>query len=566
MIKYRVSYHHPHRHLIDFEMKIDCESRDEILLQLPSWRPGRYELGNFAKNIREFNVLGEDNKPLKYHKKSKDLWSIQTENQKIVVVNYQFYADVLNGGSTYLDEEQLYINPVNCFFYLPDALEEEYEIQFDVPDDYVIATGLPHIKGRRYKASDHQELFDCPLICSGNIEKLTYEVDGVVYNIWIQGETLIHRKKMIADHKAFTETQVKAFGDIPCTEYHFLYQFPSYRVRHGVEHHNSTVIAMGPGSALHLENQYNELIGISCHELYHTWNIKSIRPKEMMPYDFSKENYSNLGYVAEGVTTYFGDQFLWRSDVFTQEQFFEIVQTSIDRYYQNEGRKNLSVAESSFDTWLDGYVKGIPWRKVSIYNEGMLIALICDLRIIRNTDGKKSLDDVMKIMYDRFGKKEIGYSELDYLNCMEEVGQVSFQDVFNELFHGTEDYGRFLKEELSYFGIKLNLIDNPNPAAGKFGFFTDDKNSVVLVAENSPADQSGLWFGDKIIAIDGIQMTQPVSHYFKEETKNSFELLVSRQGKAMNLTLKRGDKTYFSKSKLEILDLDKSPMIKAWKR
>ncbi|MGB0425116.1 MAG: hypothetical protein ACPGED_12365, partial [Flavobacteriales bacterium] len=359
---------------------------------------------------------------------------------------YNFYAGILNAGSSWLDEEQLYLNPVNCMLYSPEQEDELFEISFDLPDDYEIACGLEKKSKHVLLARGAQELMDCPLIASNKLEHWEYSSHGVPFHIWFMGKHHLEKQKVLADFQAFTDSQIEAFGSLPVNEYHFLFQFPKVKTYHGVEHVNSTVIALGPGETIHEDKNYENLLGISSHELYHTWNIKNIRPLEMYPYDFTKENYSYLGYVAEGVTTYFGDEFLHRSGVFTDQQWLTTMEGNLNKHYYNFGRFNKSVAQSSFETWLDGYEVGIPHRKVSIYTEGCLIAFICDERIKRLTKGKRGLDDVMKLLYQNHGLKNIGYSEEDYLLALEEVGETSFRDVYQQLIHGKEDYTPFLAE------------------------------------------------------------------------------------------------------------------------
>ena len=120
----------------------------------------------------------------------------------------------------------------------------------------------------------------------------------------------------MADHVAFTRAQLSYFGSFPVPSYHFLYLFPDRDVRHGVEHEDSTVIALGPAERVRSKEGYMEIIGIASHELYHAWNVKRIRPAEWMPYDFANACPSELGYIAEGVTTYMGDLFLFEARSF----------------------------------------------------------------------------------------------------------------------------------------------------------------------------------------------------------------------------------------------------------
>lgn len=561
MIECKISIENPHRHFIQFEMIFPKDLGNEVRLQLPAWRPGRYELGNFARNIRDFKVMNLQDGIMSFEKGSKDLWIVKNPRNESFKISYSYYSNVLNAGSTYLDDSQLYINPVNCMFYL-NSNEIAYRLSFEIPEDYEIATGMKKESDHVLIAKNYQMLFDCPLIASSSLTHTSYQYKEVVYHLWIQGETEIDLKKFAQDHLDFTQLQVNSFGDIPCEEYHFLYQFPPYAVRHGVEHENSTVISMGPASEMHKIENYKELMGISCHELYHTWNVKSIRPKEMMPYDFSRENYSHLGYVAEGVTTYFGDHYLWRSGFFDDSEFLKILESSIDRHVLNPGRFNLSVAESSFETWLDGYVRGIPWRKVSIYNEGMLVAIMCDLMIIRNTNGSNNLDDVMLDMYHNFGKHGIGYTRRDYQNSLESIGGVSFEEIFQKYYYGVEDYIPRLKEELSYAGIELMWSQQKRMYSRLFGFVMDDQFQIVLIEPNSPSDVSGLWIGDKILSVNDKKIDKDVDQNMQDEIRVKLE----SKGVVKEVLLKTNGQEYFQKC---VLTQDKSgqnSFFKAWKR
>jgi predicted metalloprotease with PDZ domain len=251
-----------------------------------------------------------------------------------------------------------------------------------------------------------------------------------------------------------------------------------------------------------------------------------------MPYDFSQENYSELGYVAEGVTTYYGDFLLWRSESFSDKEWYNVLEETINTHVANPGRFNMSVAESSFDTWLDGYVQGIPWRKVSIYNEGCLVALICDLTIIHATQGKLSLDDVMLKMYEDFGKQKKGYTSADYRNLLEEVSGQSFQSIFDSLVFGTKDYIPFLKEALNVVGLELVEDTLDEYAASCLGLVVDEglnKATIRSVAEGSPADHAKLWVGDEILAVNRIALNR------------NFDQLMIAAGSSAELTvLSRG--------------------------
>lgn len=508
-VRYTLSYQQPSRKYIDFEATFPVSS-EVMEFCLPAWRPGRYELGNFAKNIQKWAAFDTNGNALPFEKTNKDTWKVSDIKTHTVVICYNYYAAELNAGSTWIDEEQMYVNPVNCFLYLKEQPDLGYEIYLDVPKEYQIACGLPLKDAYTIVAKDVQQVMDSPFIASATLWHRTYEYAQVTYHIWIQGRHDLDEKRLLDEFKAFTISQVSRFGSIPCTDYHFIFQFPDQAARHGVEHDNSTVIAIGPAERLQTQAGYEELLGISCHELYHTWNIKSIRPKEMMPYDFSKENYSRLGYVAEGVTTYYGDLYLKRSGVFSTEQYLATLEDQLKRHLHNAGRFNLSVADSSFDTWLDGYTLGIPHRKVSIYTEGCLCAFLTDVEIMHLTNGQKSLDDAMVLMNERFGKKGIGYTEADYRACVAETAGKDLKWIFEDLIYGTADYQPHLERALKLLGFELQFTNTKG--------FTQQTGASVLakgtefklhtIWPDSPAEMAGLSMGDELVAFNGIQADQ----------------------------------------------------------
>lgn len=572
MVFYSVSIENPHRHFIRFEGKFSTHGSNTIQLQLPAWRPGRYELGNFSKNIRAWKATDAAGNALHYTKLNKDLWEVSCAETDTVVIAYEYYGNELNAGSSFLDESMLYLNPVNCFFYDNKHMDSPYEVRFQLPNDYEIACGM-HAPAKHVRyAKNFDQLADCPLIASKSMKHLTYEASGILHHIWIQGQVNLNEERLLREFEAFSEAQIKLFGGMPCSEYHFLFHFPPFFVRHGVEHCNSTVIAMGPASEYSYESAFHDLLGISCHELFHTWNIKSIRPKEMMPYDFTQENYTRLGYVAEGVTTYYGDMLLWHTGAFADEEWFEVLSEAIQTYADNPGRFNLSVAESSWDTWLDGYGPGIPWRKVSIYNEGMLCALMCDLHILSNRTGQASLDDVMRMMYEQFGKAGKGYSEEDYRLLVEEVANESLHTIFDNHLHGTSDYMPSLEHYLLLAGLEIKKVPATKTTERMFGFGTDEaggKAVVALVQPESPADKAQLWTGDEIVTINGVAPYKNFQHLMAEGATKPLELAIMRKGQMMTKTIHASAQPVMWKYSLQQVaqpSAKQEALLKAWKK
>jgi len=537
MTHYKISSNQSNTHFIAIQITIITKNETEYF-QLPSWRPGRYELGNFAKNVVNFKILDETNQPIAYKKTSKDRWQISTKKNSTITISYDYYANELNAGSTYVSHEQLYVNPVNCLGYFIGNESTPFTLELAIPTDYLIATSLRKENQTLY-ATSFDELADSPFICSNSIQHNTYTVNSTTFHLWFQGESKIDWDKIIADFTLFTSKQIEKFGDFPTDEYHFLFQIVPYRAYHGVEHSGSTVILLGPSHSL-FDEVYSDLLGVSSHELYHTWNVKAIRPIELFPYDFTKENYSELGYLCEGVTTYMGDLFLFKSKVFSEEEYFNELNQQLQKHFDNPGRFNYSVAASSFDTWLDGYVPGVPNRKVSIYTEGCLIALICDLMIIHHSNNRYKLDDVMKELYHEFAKKGKGVSINDYQLTLEKFTGKSLNELFEKYVFGTHDYLPLLNKALSFIGLEIKITPNSKNYISNYGFKCVQNGEHFVVKSiypNSPAEHSNLEIEDEIIAINNYDTSGELEKWFAFYKTKDIHLLVKRKGKYHHLLL-----------------------------
>ena len=514
MLKYFFKIPNPHNHFIDVSIQLGVENLSAVSFQLPSWRPGRYELGDFAKKIKDFNAFNENSNELSFNKLTKDKWQIDTSESMFVTVNYKYYANELNAGSTFLDDSQLYVNPINCCMYTDFGIDQRCEISLELPENYSVVSSLQQLNGtNRFAAENFHELVDSPFICGNSIKRYSYTSNKTTFHLCFQGEVKPDENKLITDFKKFTDFQIELFGAFPSDEYYFLFQITPYNSYHGVEHQKSTVILLGPSYDI-FNKKYDSLLGIASHELYHTWNVKTIRPVDMLPYDYAEENYTHMGYVTEGVTTYMGDRILFESGVFTLKNYFRELENLLTRHFHNDGRKHYSVAESSFDTWLDGYISGIPGRKVSIYVEGALVALICDARIRECTNDTSSLHTVLKQMYSG-NKKLSGYDRNSYQALLEKVAGQSFNDIFDQLIYGKNDFSPYLEKAFQFWGWKYKKIPS-NKALERYGIKASWSNGsycISSVLEESSAYKSGLVNDDKIHSVNGFKLNGDINQW-----------------------------------------------------
>ena len=460
-MNYKILSQSPSSHFIDVEMHIQHIITSTIELQLPAWRPGRYELQNFAKNIQNFNIYSIDNQAISFKKITKDRWLVETNEHSEIIVKYNYYANTINAGSSYIDENALYVNPVNLCMYVLGRIDEPCFIEVSKRKNEKIACALPYQKASKdtilLEAADFYELADSPFIISKSLQVESYQVGNSNFHVWFEGNFTPDWSRVLPDFQKFTESQIAIFGEFPQPNYHFITWVLPVAYYHGVEHRHSTMMILGPDFQ-DFDELYIDLLGLASHELFHAWNICRIRPAELLPYDFTKENYFETCFVAEGVTTYYGDLMLHRSGVFTDAQYQKELEICYRRHFEQADKAAQSLLESSFDLWLDGYSAGIPDRKVSVYHKGAIAAQILDITIRQASNNHRSLDNVMQFLWQRFGKPFIGYTFNDYKCICEEVAGINLDTYFAECIAGKTSLLATLNDKISF--LEMQILQN----------------------------------------------------------------------------------------------------------
>ncbi len=489
-------------HLLKVVLTVSDITSDTLNVRLSAWRPGRYELANYAKNIVHFEAEDVRKNTLNWKKTARNTWEIDSKSFSEIKITYTYYCQQLDAGACWIDDNLFYINPVNCLMYAENPNSGPCAISLNIDSNWNIAWNLEQKQGV-YIAESWEKLADSPLLVAPKLTHLKYSVHQTNFHIWCWNAVNLDAEKIIQDFSAFTEHQLKLFGDFPFKAFHFLCLFPDYKHYHGVEHLESTVIVLGPTEEVST-TLYTEFLGVSSHELFHTWNVKTIRPIEMQPYNYQKENYSELGFVYEGFTTYYGDLMLFRSQTLDTDQYFDEVNTYLLRHSLTEGASNYAVSQSSFDTWVDGYVMGTPNRKSSIYIEGALNAFILDLEIRKSTQNNCSLDTLMQILYQDFGKKEIGYNRKDLEKILVDITQKEWSNHFDCLIYSPTRLENQLNDSLAYIGCTLETHDTVSSIERFLGvkFNPLKKGEVLTFSPNSPAAKNGISNGCVILKID----------------------------------------------------------------
>ena len=436
--------------------------------------------------------------------------------------------------------------------YNPERITELCILSINIPENYKTGTSLEGTGSNTWQARNYYTLADSPLLASPDLKHLTYDAEGVPFHILIYGDIQSDPERLISDFKRFSAYQIREMGDFPESAYHFLLITMPYKLYHGVEHGASTVICLGPSAEVGT-SLYDELLGISSHELFHAWNILKIRPVELMPYRFNEVPVFNTGFVAEGFTTYFGDLMLVRSGVKDEQWFFNELAKLFKRHYENFGRQYTSVADSSIDLWVDGYQVSAPHRKSSIYVEGAIVALILDLSIRSASGQEKSLIDLMLILYNDFAKFQKGYTAEQIQSIAEQLLGRPAEDIFNNYVYGLTDTRDEIDKLLLHYGLQISEKQNENILERCFGMRLSESNGqwkIVKTCPGSPAE-AAVRPDDVIIEINGAAMNADLLTALEE---NECKLAILRKGSKKEILLTPNERTYFPNYVIEVHD------------
>ncbi len=540
-MQYNITFGNPLTHLIYIELKWDVSDKDNETFYLPTWRPGRYEAANYSKNVTRFHANSETGNNLPWEKLTANQWKVDTTTAKEVIVSYHYYAHTMDAGNSWYADDLIYINFINCMMYTMSSLQVSCTVDIDLPGEYMFASALKK-NNSHFVAKDFYSLADSPMIASKDLDQVKYTIDSIDFNIWIYGSHDLETNKIRSDFEQFSRAQITCFGEFPEKEYHFMILALPYKFYHGVEHAASTVICLGPGKELSTPANYTSLLGVSSHELFHAWNIIKIRPKEMQPYDFDKPVTFNTGYVAEGFTTYYGDLFLSRSKVFDTQAYFNELNTIFNRHFWNYGRLNESVLTSSLNLWVDGYTASAPNKKSSIYVEGAMIALCLDLKIREATNSKKSLDDVMRLLWVNHGKTNNGYTHKDVISYCENVAGKNFSSFVEDYIEGTADKRVILDNLLNIVGCSVEESINEKALTSSLGIRVIEDEKGMKVVSIAPSSA-----GENLFSVNDIikEINETSSNDIVAGVNN--KVLIKRFGKEMiiNVDLSSADKVLF---------------------
>jgi len=568
-IAYTVSMPQPSNHLFHVTLRANGLKGELHDVKMPAWHPGYYRMIDYAKNVSNFRAEDGAGRALPWEKVTKNTWRIAAGQASTMVLNYDVLGTVAFSAQNDLGESRAFIAPTGMYLYVAGQLQHAVTVSIRLPPTWTrIATGLDAVPGRAntFSAPDFDTLYDCPILI-GNQETLGFEVQGKRHTVAIENiPASVDRPRMLADLKRMVETAARLIGDLPYTHYAFLMMGSG---NGGIEHANSSANRFN-GNSLSDDNGYRRWLSFICHEYFHHYNVKRIRPIALGPFDYDTENLTNMLWVSEGLSVYYQDLVLVRAGLLTADQYLDKMASAINSFENASGHHYQSATDSSMTTWGTSGVGNDRNTTISYYSNGAMIGAMLDLKIRNDSGNRKSLDDVMRALYAKYyQQKKRGFTDDEFRQECEAAAGGQLTDVL-EYASSTRDvdYARYF----AYAGLDVATAseDAPGSYLGLNMQTRDGKLVVAGTTAGSPAERAGLMAQDCILNVDGAPATPKAINDVLSARKpgDAATLTISRNGTVRDLqaTLGRNVKRTFEIRPMASTTALQAAIFKDWLR
>lgn len=518
-INFTVSMPKPWTHLLQVEMRITNPSLPaQTELKMAVWTPGSYLVREYARHVQDFEVRDASGKPLNWRKINKNTWQIDTGGANQLTAKYNVYANELTVRTNELNDEHAFFTPAALLMFPKGEISSPSTVKIDPYGNWKVATGLPPVAGQpnTFRAPNYDILFDSPFEVS-NFKEKTFTAQGKPHRYIFSGEGNYDMDRIAKDTEKIINEAYKIFGELPYDNYTFIVNL---RGGGGLEHLNSTALQWSK-FGFKPDGRHNAFLGLVAHEYFHLWNVKRIRPDALGPFDYENENYTKSLWVAEGATSYYESLLRRRAGLISDEFLLDSAASSIQALQTRPGRLETSLEDASFDAWIKYYRQDENSinNQISYYDKGEIVNMMLDIRIRTLSNGAKSLDDVMRYLYNEFFKKGKNYTPADYQKAAEMMAGASLEDFFDKYVRGTDEIE--YDAILSGVGLKLN-DEESGPKQAYLGANlgeNDGRLTIRSIPVDTPAYEYGLNSGDQIVAIDGNRASQNFLNSYLSEKK-----------------------------------------------
>jgi predicted metalloprotease with PDZ domain len=499
----------------------------QLTFIMPAWSPGAYTLSEYAQFVEEPAAYSADSVKLPVKKVDERSWRVSVPAASSVKFTYRVDDPRHSINFSINDSTHATVQGPSTFMYVEGRKDFPVKVRYRVDNEWELATSLmqtPEDDGFTFFAPNYDTFIDSPAEI-GNLDQRSFAVRGRPVQVVTYGATGFDKDGFVKMVRQIVEYQVTLFDDVPFEKYVFLFHVGKYAAGGGgLEHLNSTNISLGLAQ---LKNDFGSATNVTAHEFFHLWNVKRIRPAVLGPFDYTQPACTRALWFAEGVTSYYADLSQLRSGLVDEGRFLWMQKQQIVALQRNPDRKITSVEKASLKIWERGYYHS----GISYYNKGQLIGLLLDLRIRRETENRRSLDDVMRFLNGNYAKRSIGYGENELPNVVSSIAGAELSDFFERYVAGVEELP--FAEYFSWAGIDFKESREEFTTIGALHVF-GPRNLITAIDSKGAAAQAGIRRGDYLLEIDGRLIASQVDAAIAVASRKPGDLVdiaIERDGK-----------------------------------
>jgi predicted metalloprotease with PDZ domain len=445
----------PATHFAQIDATFPTDRRSSIDVMMAIWSPGFYRIENYANRVRSISARTDRGVPVGIAPTRPNRWRVETGGAGAVVVSYRLYCVERSVTTNTVNEAFAVLNGPATFMTLADSGQRVHEVRIELPHGWARAmTALDRLPDapEHYRAADFDTLADSPIV-AGNPLIHQFEVDGRVHSVVQVGDVGgFDGARAAADLKKIVEAHRKLWGELPYKEYKFLLAFR--QGGGGLEHKDST-LATTRATVMQTPASYLTWLNFISHEYCHAFNVKRLRPIELGPFDYEREPHTPSLWISEGFTSYFGELAVERAGLSRPADILKSLTARIEQLQRSPGRLVQTLEQASLDVWTSESISGVNTNantSVSYYMKGQIAAFLLDARIRRATGGARSLDDVMRLAYRRYGGSR-GFTPDDFRATASEVAGADLSGWFKRTVSSTQEID--YDDALDWYGLRF---------------------------------------------------------------------------------------------------------------
>ncbi len=514
-LNYHITISEPQTHYAEVRITVSNFKSDKLHFSMPVWTPGSYLVREFEKSVEDVKaVSGDIDVPVK--RISKNTWECDTKKFKTLAFIYRVYAYEFSVRTSFIDADHAFLHNTSIFMMVEQFKNSKGTLSIRKPGEWKrISTSLdPGKTSSEFLFENYDLLADSPIEI-GNHEVLKFTAGGVPHEAAIIGRSNIDTVRFKKDLQRVCESMTGIFGEHPSKRYVFFVQNQEAGGG-GLEHLNSCCVVIPRWNWSDVK-KYQAFLGLCAHEYFHLWNVKRLRPIELGPFDYGRENYTRQLWVAEGITSYYDEMEILKMGWIKPAEYVGALEAYVNALENRPGVKVQSLAESSYDAWVKEYRQNENSKNttISYYQKGLVISMLLDARIVVMSGGKRNLDDLLRELYNNYYKKlGRGFSEKEFMQAAEKVAGASLGSFFDDYLYSvkTPDYEKIMGE----IGISVKQTQVEMKELGITTALENGKTMVKFTLRGSSAYTGGINVNDELTSINGVKVNNNADEVLRQ--------------------------------------------------